>query len=182
MLLKHEHVVLRRLNLNDKINLLRLANNKKIWDNLRDYMPYPYSESDAFFFIELTTNEEPALTFGIEYKGELCGIIGLIPQKDVYRKTAEIGYWLGEAYWGRGIASIALKLLTHYGLHTLNFARLHTGVFEHNVASMKVLEKNAYHKDGIFKKCVLKNGQLLDEHRYAIIHPNSEELKLTTSE
>lgn len=168
-MISHENnISLRPLSENDKSVLAKLANNKKIWDNLRDYMPYPYTEKNAEFFIQLTAKEEPRMTFGIEFKNELCGVIGLIPLKDVYCKTAEIGYWLGEDYWSKGIATVALKLLTNYGLNTLGLVRLHTGVYEHNIASMKVLEKCGYTKDGVFKKAVIKNGVILDEHKYSI--------------
>ncbi|MCC6372129.1 MAG: GNAT family N-acetyltransferase [Bacteroidia bacterium] len=169
MLLSDKSVLLRALRKEDAHELALQANNKKIWDNLRNYMPYPYTEKDAEFFIELTAKEEPRVTFAIEFEGNLCGIVGLLPQKDVYIKTAEIGYWIGEAYWGKGIATVALSLLTQHALNTLDFVRLHTGVFEHNVASMRVLEKCGYEKDGVFKKCVLKNGKIIDEHRYSIV-------------
>jgi [ribosomal protein S5]-alanine N-acetyltransferase len=168
MISSENNIRLRPLSENDISVLAKLAHNKKIWDNLRDYMPYPYTEKDAIFFIDLIAKENPPMTFGIDYKNELCGVIGLIPQKDVYCKTAEIGYWLGEEYWGKGIATVALKLLTDYGLNTVGFVRLHTGVYEYNIASMKVLEKCGYTKDGIFKKAVFKNGVILDEHKYSI--------------
>ncbi|ELR70650.1 acetyltransferase [Fulvivirga imtechensis AK7] len=158
---------LRGLDLSDKKKLALLANNKKVWDNLRDYMPHPYSEEDAVDFIRLTDQEAPKLTFAIEYNIELCGVIGLVPQKDVYRRTAEIGYCLGEPFWGKGIATTAVKLLTAYGFQQIDLVRIHTGVFEYNTVSMRVLEKNGYKKEGIFKHAVLKNGKIWDEHRYA---------------
>ena len=161
-----EKIKIRPLNLSDKSELAKLANNKKIWDNLRDYFPYPYNENDADFFIKLTEQENPKQNFGIEYNGKLCGVIGLIIQKDVYRKSAEIGYWIGEPYWGMGIATKAVELITVYGFNTLNLNRIYTGVFEYNTASMKVLEKNGFEKEGIFKKAVFKNEKFFDEHRY----------------
>ena len=81
-----EKIKIRHLKLSDKAELAKLANNKKIWDNLRDYIPFPYKESDAEFFIDLTNKEDPKQTFGIEYKGKLSGVIGLVIQKDVYKK------------------------------------------------------------------------------------------------
>ncbi len=161
-----EKIKIRPLNLSDKSELAKLANNKKIWDNLRDYFPYPYNENDADFFIKLTEQENPKQNFGIEYNGKLCGVIGLIIQKDVYRKSAEIGYWIGEPYWGMGIATKAVELITVYGFNTLNLNRIYTGVFEYNTASMKVLEKNGFEKEGIFKMAVFKNEKFFDEHRY----------------
>ncbi|MGI8950398.1 MAG: GNAT family N-acetyltransferase [Chitinophagaceae bacterium] len=168
-MLKHDKIILRPLQCNDKSALASLANNKKIWDNVRDILPFPYTMDDAEFFINLTKQENPQLNFAIEYDGAFCGIIGLTPQKDVYRRTAEIGYWIGEPFWNKGIATTAVKLITLYGLESFNFIRIHTGVFEYNTGSMRVLEKNGYAKDGIFKKSVFKNEKIWDEHRFSII-------------
>lgn len=161
-----EKIKIRHLKLSDKAELAKLANNKKIWDNLRDHIPFPYKESDAEFFIDLTNKEDPKQTFGIEYKGKLSGVIGLVIQKDVYKKSAEIGYWIGEAFWGNGIATKAVELITEYGFDKLDLNRIYTGVFEYNLASMKVLEKNGYEKEGIFKNAILKNEKICDEHRF----------------
>jgi [ribosomal protein S5]-alanine N-acetyltransferase len=168
-MLREQDILLRPLTDDDKTAMAKLLNNKKVWDNLRDYIPYPYSESDAQFFIDLVKIEKPQMTFSIDFKEEFCGIIGLVGQKDVYQKTAEIGYWIGEPFWNKGIATTAVKLITEYGLNQLNFIRIHTGVFEYNLGSMKVLEKNGYEKDGIFKKSVFKNGKVWNEHRYSKI-------------
>ena len=161
-----EKIKIRYLKLSDKAELAKLANNKKVWDNLRDYIPYPYKESDAEFFIDLTNKEDPKQTFGIEFKDKLSGVIGLVMQKDVYRKSAEIGYWIGEPYWGNGIATKAVELVTKYGFDNLDLNRIFTGVFEYNIASMRVLEKNGYKKEGIFKNAILKNEKVCDEHRF----------------
>jgi [ribosomal protein S5]-alanine N-acetyltransferase len=140
---------------------------KKIWDNLRNYIPHPYTQTDADRFIGQCLLESPPLTFAIEYKGSLCGVIGLAAQKHVYRKSAEIGYWIGEPFWNRGIATIAVKLISEYGFNKLNLVRIFTAVFEYNPTSMKVLEKNGYTKEAVFKKAVIKNGEIWDEHRYS---------------
>ena len=161
-----DKIKIRPLKLSDKAELAEHANNKKIWDNLRDYIPYPYTESDAEFFIKLTKEENPKQTFGIEYKGKISGVVGLVIQKDVYHKTAEIGYWIGEPFWGNGIATKAVELITKYGFDKLDLNRIFSGVFEYNIASMKVLEKNGYEKEGIFKNAILKNNKVYDEHRF----------------
>ena len=167
MQLRDDKILLRPLADDDKEELTRLANNKKIWDNLRDLMPHPYTIDNAIFFINLTKKEEPQMTFAIEYKGSLCGVIGLVAQQDVYKKTAEIGYWIGEPFWNKGIATKAVNLITGYGLNQLDLVRIHTGVFEYNTSSMKVLEKCGYNKEGVFEKAILKNGQIWNEHRYS---------------
>ncbi len=161
-----QEIKIRPLELSDTSEIAILANNKNVWDNLRDYIPFPYSEDDAEFFINLSKNDDPTQNFGIEYHGKICGVIGLVIQKDVYKKSAEIGYWIGESYWGKGIATKAVELITAYGFSKLNLVRIYSGVFEFNVASMKVLEKNEYIKEGIFKKAIFKNGKIYDEHRY----------------
>ncbi len=161
-----EKIKIRFLKLSDKAELAKLANNKRVWDNLRDYIPFPYEESDAEFFIDLTKKENPKQTFGIEYKGKLSGVIGLVIQKDVYKKSAEIGYWIGEPFWGNGIATKAVELITKYGFEKLDLNRIYTGVFEYNTASMKVLEKNGFEKEGTFKNAIFKNDKICDEHRF----------------
>ena len=161
-----EKIKIRALKISDKTELAKLANNKKVWDNLRNYIPFPYTESDADFFINLTNEEDPKQTFGIEYKGKLSGVIGLVIQKDVYQKSAEIGYWIGEPFWGNGIATKAVELITEYGFDKLDLNRIYTGVFEYNIASMKVLGKNGFDKEGIFKNAIFKNNKVCDEHRF----------------
>jgi len=168
-MLQHGKIILRSLNDNDSTELAQLANNKKIWDNLRDVIPFPYTIDDAIFFINMVKEENPVMTFVIEFERHLCGVIGLVGQKDVYRKTAEIGYWIGEPYWNKGIATVAVQLITEYGFDQLDYVRIHTGVFEYNTGSMKVLEKNGYKNEGVFEKAILKNGQVWNEHRFSKI-------------
>ncbi len=172
--MENQKIKIRKLELSDTLELAKLANNKNVWNNLRDYIPYPYSESDAETFINFTQTQNPQQSFGIECNNELCGVISLILQNDVYRKSAEIGYWIGQPYWGNGIATKAVKLITQYGLKKLNLIRIYAGVFENNIASMRTLEKNGYSKEGVFRKAIIKNGKTLDEHRYFILSENQE--------
>jgi len=167
--MKTKDITLRKLKPSDKNQLAILFNNKKIWDNLRDYIPHPYDEKDAEWFINFTLNEKNHYNFAIEYKNEFCGIVGLILQTDVYRKSAEIGYWLGEPFWGKGIMTKAVKLITQFGFEKLDIIRIYSGVFDFNTASMKVLEKCGYKKDAIFKKAIVKNDKICDEHRFYIL-------------
>ncbi len=168
-MLQEKDLLLRPLLAKDRNDLVLFMNNKKIWDNLRDFIPFPYSLEDAYNFIQMTNQENPHLTFAIELGGRFCGMIGILKQSDIYRLTGEIGYWIGEPFWGKGIATRALKLMTDYGFSKLDLVRIHTGVFEHNVGSMKVLEKCAYKKDCILEKSIIKNGKILNEHRYSIV-------------
>jgi len=154
----------------DRKEMARLANNRNVWSNLRDVVPHPYYEEDAEDFIQLCRVEDPPYTFIIDYRGKMAGVIGLEPMRDVHRFTAEIGYWIGEPYWNRGIATVAVDLMTHYAFDQLEYKRLHAGVFELNKASMRVLEKCGYAFEGVFRKNVFKEGHFLDEYRYARIN------------
>jgi len=154
---------------NDAAELARLANDRTIFDNVRDYFPHPYRLKDANSFIAQTMGEDPAVTFAICYKKELAGVIGIKKQSDIYRKSGEVGYWIGAPYRGMGIATMAVSLITTYGLSSLGLNRLYAGVFSRNPASMKVLEKCGYLREGIARNAVWKNGQLLDEYRYAFV-------------
>lgn len=144
-----------------------LANNKKIWDNVRDGFGHPYTEKNAEDFIQRQAKSDTEKVFAIDCNGELCGLVGLIFQKDVYRKSAEIGYWIGEPFWGKGIATGAIGLLACHGFDQLALVRLYAGIFEYNVGSMRVLEKNGFLKEGILQKAIFKNGKFWDEYRYA---------------
>ena len=161
------HIRLREFSDLDQLRLAELCNNKKIWDNVRDLLPSPYSEQNAIEFIHLCQQEVPTTTFAIEYHGELAGCIGLVKQTDVYRLGAELGYWIGEPYWGLGIATRAVELVTAYGFNKLGLVRIYSGVFEFNAASQKVLEKSGFKLEGIFEKSVIKNGEIHNEFRYA---------------
>lgn len=162
-----EKITLRPPRITDKAQIARLVNNRKIWNNVRDMLPHPYTEDDAEAFIQKTLNEGPQNTFAILYDGQLCGMTGVHPQEDVYRFSAELGYWIGEPYWGKGIATQAVALISKYGFQELGLVRLYAGVFSYNTASMRVLEKNGFVKEAVLQKAVFKNEQIWDEHRYA---------------
>jgi [ribosomal protein S5]-alanine N-acetyltransferase len=153
----------------DAYELASSLNNKNIWNNLRDYIPYPYTTSDARDYIALQQGISPVQHFAIEYNKAIAGGCGIIVRGDVYRKTAEIGYWIAEAHWGKGIATAAVKWLTDYAFANFDIVRLQAEVFEHNKASMKVLEKNGYMLEAIHQKAVIKNGVLMSEHLWVCL-------------
>ena len=171
MELTDKELVLRQFKDSDSKRIAELCNNRKIWDNVRDFLPFPYTEKDAVDFINSCKSEIPPVTFVIEFDRELAGCIGFVPQKDIYRLSAEIGYWIGDPYWGRGIATKAVKLLAGYGFKNLDLVRIYSGVFDYNLASQRVLEKAGFKLEGIFEKSVIKNGIIRDEYRYALIRP-----------
>ncbi len=162
---------LRSLQISEARRLAHLLNNKNIWDKLRDYIPFPYGCDDGIEFINMVKQESPQQTFGIHYQDQLCGVICVIIQKDVYRKSGELGYWLGEEYWGRGIATRAVSEIVDYGFNTLNLERIFAGVFENNVGSCRVLEKNDFDQEAVFKNAIYKNNSLYHEFRYAKLRP-----------
>lgn len=157
----------------DSKKLAELCNNRKIWDNLRDYIPFPYTEQNAKDFIELCNNENPQFTFAIEFNGGFVGSIGLVRQTDVYKLTAEIGYWIGEPYWRKGITTRAVRLISEYGFSNLGLVRIFTGIFDFNKGSQRVLEKAGFKLECIFEKSILKNDKIYDEYRYGLININA---------
>lgn len=162
-------VTLRPFRPEDKERLAELANNEKISVNLRDGFPHPYTLANAEKFLEMAISKEPLQMFAIEYEGEYVGNIGIHLKSDVYRMGAEIGYFLGEPYWNKGIMSRAVNLVCDYGFRELNLIRIDTGVFEFNPASMRVLEKCGFVREAVFRKSVTKKGKIWDEVRYAKI-------------
>ncbi|MEP7267161.1 MAG: GNAT family protein [Saprospiraceae bacterium] len=162
-------ISLRPLQESDRNDLILYANNKNIFDNLRDLMPFPYHKKDFESFYKLIQDEEPVKNFAIAYNHQFCGMIGLHLQQDVYRKTAEIGYWIGEPFWNKGIGTGAVGLIVRYGLDSFDINRIHAGVFEYNKASMRVLEKNGFELEGIARKAIFKNGKVWNEHRFALV-------------
>lgn len=165
----HDKVILRKPTDDDVSDIVRLLNNKKIWDNVRDKIPFPYREQDAIDFIGWVRQENPLRTFAIEYNGELAGFVGLLKQEDVYRLSAEIGYWLGEPFWNKGIATRAVKLMVDYGFKGLGLVRIFTGVFDFNKPSRRVLEKAGFELECISKKALIKNGVIRNEYRYSLV-------------
>lgn len=153
----------------DAENLAKHANNEKIAMNLRDGFPYPYTLHDAEKWIVMIMKNEKDLIFAIEIDGEACGGIGLHGGKDVYRYNAEIGYWLSEVHWGKGIMTEAVKLLVDLGFQKYHWLRIYAGIFSTNPASMKVLKKSGFKHEAFIHKSVKKRGVFLDEHVYSLL-------------
>jgi len=160
-------VTIRKFRRSDKVRMAEIANNPKIAANLRDAFPSPYTLEDAQKFISICLRQEPYEVFAIEFEGEYVGNIGLHRQDDVYRKTAELGYFIGEPYWNKGITTRAVKLICEYGFRELDVDKIFSGVFSFNTASQRVLEKCGFTLEAILKSAVIKNGEICDEHRYA---------------
>ncbi|MDE2893298.1 MAG: GNAT family protein [Chloroflexota bacterium] len=147
--------------------LARNANNRNVSRNMRDTFPYPYALSDAREWIEFATTQSPETNFAIAGDTDIVGGIGITLQSDVNRRSAEIGYWLGEPHWGQGIATAALKAMTDWAFAEFNLVRLYGEVFEWNPASGRVLEKAGYKLEGRLRKSIVKDDQIIDALLYA---------------
>ena len=153
----------------DRDAIVRHANNRNVSINLRDRFPYPYTINDARTWLDIVVGFKPETNFAIDVAGEAVGGIGFTLQPDVGRRSAEIGYWLGEEFWGRGIATDALRAVTDYAFKKFDVCRIFAHVFEWNGASARVLEKAGYTLEGRLRKSVTKNGQTIDQLMYAVI-------------
>jgi RimJ/RimL family protein N-acetyltransferase len=151
----------------DLESLVTLANNRNIWINLRDRFPHPYTTRDGHAFIRQTREQQPESAFAIVVNDEAVGGIGFQLQGDVERVSAEIGYWLGEPFWGRGIATEALVALTEYAITTHGLTRVYAVPFAWNRASCRVLEKAGYVLEGRLRRSAVKNGNVTDQLQYA---------------
>ncbi|RPI42891.1 MAG: N-acetyltransferase [Bacteroidetes bacterium] len=153
----------------DADSLVRHANNPAVARNLRDGFPHPYTLKDARQWLEMITGNHSNLVLAIEADGEAVGGIGLHSLQDVYRFNAELGYWLSEKYWGRGIISDAVGLIVDHAFTRTRWLRVFATIFEHNLASMRVLEKNGFVREAIHRRAVVKQGKMMDEHLYSIL-------------
>lgn len=150
----------------DEESLVRYANNPKIAVNLRDEFPYPYTLADAEAWLN---RADPALDFAIEVAGTAVGGIGLRLSQDAFRRSAEIGFWLGEPFWGWGIMTEALRTIANYAFAAFDLAQLYAGVFEWNPASARVLEKAGFVFEGRMRRAVTKRGRTGDQLLYALV-------------
>jgi RimJ/RimL family protein N-acetyltransferase len=151
----------------DAPRLVELANNENVSRFLVYTFPYPYTMSDALWWITTGSHGNGAKTKVIEYDGAFVGSVGITPQVGWKSHTAEIGYWLGEEFWGRGIATQVLKQMTEAAFVEGELKKLFAPVLAPNRASARVLEKSGFHLEGVFKNEVIKNGQMYDILHYA---------------
>ncbi|MDR2038414.1 MAG: GNAT family N-acetyltransferase [Bacteroidales bacterium] len=161
---------LREWKLSDKESLAENANNIKIWNNVRDSFPFPYTIEDGEQFIKMVAAKPKPLTdLTIEINGKAVGGIGIVLNPDVERIAAEIGYWLGENYWNRGIMTNVVKEMVGYSFSHFSIRKLYAPVFEFNTASQRVLEKAGFEKEAVLKQSAIKNNVVIDLHYYVLI-------------
>lgn len=166
---------LRPWQFDDAQSLVKHANNPKVASNLRDGFPYPYTLPAAREWLAMVGENQSDLILAIKIGGEAAGGIGIHAGKDVYRYNGEIGYWLSEIHWGKGIMSDAVGVLVEYAFEHSLWLRIFANIFENNSSSMRVLEKNGFMPEAIHKKSVIKAGELLDEHLFALRKEQWEE-------
>lgn len=179
VVLNLDDIIVRPWQTGDELSLVKHANNRKIWRNVRDRFPYPYTLKDAEIWVRVAGADRNMLNLAIEFEGQAVGGIGIVFKQDVYRRSAEIGYWLGEAYWNRGIATRAVKALTAYIFKQKQFDinRIYAGIFEYNTASARVLEKAGYQMEARLRKSVTKDDKTVDELVFAILKDDLQQEK-----
>lgn len=150
-------------------DLAAALNNRKILDNLRDGLPYPYTENDAKEFINAmqSADKNEVFSFAIVFENKCIGSIGIFRQENIHFKTAELGYYLAEEYWGRGLMTQAVKEICDYVFDNSDILRIFAEPFADNIASQRVLKNNGFNCEGILKKNAYKNGRVVDMKIYA---------------
>lgn len=182
MIIRYENIVLREWGKSDAERLVEICNNKKIYDNVRDRFPHPYTINDARWFIENFLSIGLERAFAVVVDGVVVGNISGAMKDDVYSQNVEIGYFLDEKYWGRGIITKAVKALIKHFFEEYNITRIYAEMFAENTASRRVMEKAGFKLEAVLKKNVIKNGILGDNCIYSILredfeNPNLKEMR-----
>lgn len=164
-----DRCTIRTFRASDAPGLARVANDRSIWRNLRDRFPHPYALAHAEAFIEYALAPKKEHAFAICVGDEVAGAISIVLGEDIYRRSAEIGYWLGAEWRGKGIASEAVRALAQWALETFDLVRLHAAVFAWNPASARVLEKAGFTLECLARKAAFKDGEVVDEFVYVLM-------------
>lgn len=162
---------IRKWKLSDAKDLAITLSNRKIQDNLRDGLPYPYTEQDGADYIAdmLSADENETFAFAITIDGKAVGSIGVFRQGNIHRQTAELGYYIAEEYWGRGIMTEAVKQICEYVFSESDIIRIYAEPFAYNAASCRVLEKAGFQYEGTLRKNAVKNGKVIDMKIYSLL-------------
>jgi len=160
---------LRKWTESDLDSLVKYANNSNVARWLTNGFPHPYTQEDGKAYLSMVANDNPAKVFAIDVHGEAVGSIGIFPQSDIHEKNAEIGYWLGQKYWGQGIMAKAIQEIVEYGFQTFDIVRVFARPFSTNLKSQRVLEKAGLTLEATLKRALFKNGEFMDELIYAKI-------------
>lgn len=163
--------IIRKWKLTDAKDIAVALSNKKIQDNLRDGLPYPYSEQDGIDFISsmLSANEDETFAFAITLDDKAIGSIGVFRQQNIHRQTAEMGYYIAEEYWGKGIMTDAVKQICEYVFKNSDILRIYAEPFAYNTGSCRVLEKAGFQYEGTLRNNAVKNGKVIDMKMYSLL-------------
>ena len=167
---------IRKWELSDAKDLAAALSNKKVQDNLRDGLPYPYTEQDGKEFISamLSADENETFAFAIMVDDKVVGSIGIFRQGNIHRQTAELGYYIAEEYWGKGIMAEAVKQICEYVFGNSDIIRIYAEPFAYNIASCRVLEKAGFQYEGTLRSNAVKNSKVIDMKMYSLL---KEEIK-----
>ena len=167
---------IRKWELSDAKDLPAALSNKKVQDNLRDGLPYPYTEQDGKEFISamLSADENETFAFAITVNNMVIGSIGIFRQGNIHRQTAELGYYIAEEYWGKGIMTEAVKQICEYVFANSDIIRIYAEPFAYNIASCRALEKAGFQYEGTLRSNAVKNGKVIDMKMYSLL---KEEIK-----
>ena len=162
---------IRKWKLSDAADLAMAISNKKIQNNLRDGLPYPYTEQDGANFISdmLSVDENETFAFAITVDDKVVGSIGVFRQGNIHRLTAELGYYIAEEYWGRGLMTEAVRQICEYVFDKSDIIRIYAEPFEYNIASCRVLEKVGFQYEGTLRNNAVKNGKIIDMKMYSLL-------------
>jgi ribosomal-protein-alanine N-acetyltransferase len=156
--------------ISDASELALIANNKKIADNVRDAFPFPYSLKNAQDWLDLILVEnDPPRFFAITIDKQVVGSIGIVSKTDIYRKNVEIGFFLSEDFWGKGIATKAIKAATSYAFREFDIGRIYAESFSDNIGSRRALEKAGFTLEATLKRNIIKNGIIKDSCIYSVL-------------
>ncbi len=162
---------IRKWELTDAADLAAALSNKKIQNNLRDGLPYPYTEQDGREYISamLSADKNETFAFAITIDNKVVGSIGIFRQGNIHRQTAELGYYIAEGYWGKGIMTEAVKQICEYVFSKSDIIRIYAEPFAYNIASCRVLEKAGFQYEGTLRNNAVKNGKIIDMKMYSKI-------------
>lgn len=151
----------------DAPSLARHGDNRRVWQNLRDRFPHPFTEADGAAYIVRVLASDDETSFAIDVDGAAVGGISLHPGADIERVGAEVGYWVGEDFWNHGVATAAIKLLAEHAFSARGLVRLFAVPFATNLASCRALEKAGFQREGLMRQSAIKDGRVLDQYLYA---------------
>ena len=162
---------IRKWKLSDAKDLAIALSNRKVQDNLRDGLPYPYTEQDGKDYIldMLSANEDDTFAFAITVDNKVVGSIGVFRQGNIHRQTAELGYYVAEEYWGKGIMTEAVKQICECVFDKSDIIRIYAEPFVYNIASCRVLEKAGFQYEGTLRSNAVKNGKVIDMKMYSLL-------------